>query len=113
MKIDFTLDKHYLPEKIHIVSEQGENRDWLHTVSRNLIITNPVFEFTEHARSGDFNDLSDLDYEKVLSVMKRLSLLFMMGDGKTTLPGLNIFYLLEALLYEYMLNNHTESSRII
>lgn len=113
MKIEFTLDENYLPDKIRIAAEAGENKNWLHEVSRDLRIACPVGEFVEQVRLGRCNNFSDLDYEKVLSVMKRLSLLFMMGDGKTVLPSANVFDLLVVLLREYMLNHHNESSRIL
>ena len=113
MKIDFTLDEFYLPDKIRIAAQAGENKNWLHAVSRNLRIENPVGEFVENVRLGKCNNFSDLEYEKVLSVMQRLSLLFIMGDRKTILPTINVFELLVVLLREYMLNNHNESSRII
>lgn len=113
MKIDFTVDRNYLPKKIHIIPDENENADTLHEMSQHLYIKNPVPEFTENARKGKYNHLSDPEYEKILCVMKRLNLLFMKEDGKTSLPEQNIFDLLVILLDEYMLNRHSESSRIV
>ena len=113
MKIDFNVDQNYLPKKIHIIPDENENADTLHEMSQHLFIRNPVLEFAEDAKNGKYNHLSDREYEKLLSVMKRLSLLFLREDGKTSLPEQNVFDLLVALLYEYMLNRHSESSRIV
>lgn len=113
MKIDFTVDQNYLPKRIHIVPDGYENPDTLHEMSQHLYIKNPVLKFTEDAKNGKYNHLSDREYEKLLCIFKRLSLLFIMDDGKTSLPERNVFDLLVALLYEYMLNRHSESSRIV
>lgn len=113
MKIKFSVDQDYLPKKIHIIPSEDENADMLHEMSQNLYITNPVPEFIEDVKNGRYNHISDLEYDKILSVMKRLGLLFMMEDGQTSFPSKNIFDLLVALLYEYMLNRHLESSRIL
>lgn len=102
MKINFTIDKNYLPKKIRIIPDEHENTDTLHEMSRHLYIANPVLEFSDNAKKGEYDKLSDPEYERILSMMKRLNRLFIKKGNEKSLPAMNVFDLLVALLYKYM-----------
>ena len=113
MKIDYGLDKYYLPKKIHIIPSENEDPDVLHNMSTRLQILNPSLDFANAVKSGLYDKYSDEEYEKMLAVAKRLNLLFYSEKEKKALPSINIFDLTIRLLYEYMLNQHCEASRIL
>lgn len=113
MKIEYGLDRYCLPKKIHIVPSASEDIDVLHSISSRLRIENPSIEFANAAKLGLYNKYSDAEYEKMLAVAKRLNLLFYSKEEKRPESNINIFDLLVRLLYEYMLNNHNEASRIL
>ncbi len=73
MKIEYGLDRYYLPKKIHIVPSANEDIDVLHSISSRLFIENPSIEFVSFAHKGLYDKYSDEEYEKLLAVAKRLS----------------------------------------
>ena len=113
MKIDYGLDRYFLPKKIHIVPSANEDIDVLHSMSSRLRIENPSIEFASFAPKGLYDKYSDEEDEKLLAVAKRLNLLFYSKEEKRPEANINIFDLLVRLLYEYMLNNHDDESRIL
>lgn len=113
MKIEYGLDRYFLPKKIHIVPSANEDIDVLHSMSSRLRIENPSIEFASFAHKGLYDKYSDEEYEKLLAVAKRLNLLFYSKEEKRPEANINIFDLLVRLLYEYMLNNHAEASKIL
>ena len=113
MKIEYSIDRYCQPKKIHIVPSPNEDIDVLHSISSRLIIENPSIEFVSAAKLGTFDKYNDEQYEKILAVAKRLNLLFYSKEKKRAEANINIFNLLVRLLYEYMLNNHNETSRIL
>lgn len=113
MKIDYGLDRYCLPKQIHIVPSQGEDIDKLHNMASRLLIENPAIDFTKAAKSGLLNKFDDDQYDAMLAVIKRLNLLFIPPEAEKSEPAINIFDLLVRLLYEYMLNLHSECSRIL
>ena len=113
MKIDYDLDRHCLPKTLHIIPSKNEDPDFLHNMSVRLMIENPSLDFASAAKAGQFDRFSDIEYEKLLAVAKRLNLLFFSEKDKKVLPSINIFDLTIRLLYEYMLNQHNEASRIL
>ena len=113
MKIEYGIDRYFLPKKIHIVPSKDEDIEVLHSISSRLKIENPSIEFACFAHKGLYDKYSDEEYEKLLAIAKRLNLLFYSKEEKHPEANINIFDLLVRLLYEYMLNNHNEASRIL
>ena len=113
MEIKYNLDKFYLPKTIHIVAGLNEDKEELARISSRLIVDNPAVAFANAATNREFDQLSDCEYDRLLAVVSRLSLLF--ADPKTgkSAHSLDIFSLTVRLLHEYMLNNHCEASRIL
>ena len=113
MKIEYSLDRYCLPKQIHIVPSLGEDVDVLHNMSSRLLIENPAIDFSKAAKAGLFDKYDDDEYDAMLSVIKRINLLFTPPKAELGAPAINIFDLLVQLLYEYMLNQHSEYSCII
>lgn len=113
MRIEYDLDWHHMVKTIHIVPSPNENADNLHIVATRLFIDNPAIKFSKDTKAGLYNSYSDEDYDKCLQICKRLSLLFCPPNSNKPEATVNLFDLTVRLLYEYMLNNHSESSRII
>ncbi len=113
MKLEYGLDRFYLPTKIHIIPSKGENPDFLHNMSMKMMIENPSIDFAQLAHEGYFEKYSDEEYEKMLAVAKRLNLLFYSEKNNKPMPEINIFDFTIRLLYEYMLNRHSEVSHIL
>lgn|SRR5574344_559501 len=113
MQIEYELDRDCLPKKIHIIPSKHEDIEMLHNISSRLIIENPSLAFVNSAKQGLFNNFTDEEYEKILAVAKRLNSLFYSEKDNKPKANINIFDLLVRLLYEYMLNNHDDESRIL
>lgn len=113
MKLDYGLDRFYLPTKIHIIPSKDEDPDFLHNCSMKMMVENPSLDFANAAKAGAFDNYSDEEYEKLLAVAKRLNLLFYSEKDNKPLTAINIFDLTIRLLYEYMLNQHSEVSRVL
>ena len=113
MQIEYELDRECLPKKIHIIPSKHEDIEMLHNISSRLIIENPSLAFVNSAKQGLFNNFTDEEYEKILAVAKRLNSLFYSEKDNKPKANINIFDLLVRLLYEYMLNNHDDESRIL
>lgn len=113
MQIKYGLDRYLLPTKIHIVPSPNEDADWLHNMAVKMTVENPAIAFSTAAKAGHFNKFDDDQYEKILQVVKRLSLLFTPPGSDKADTTINIYDLLCRLLYEYMINNHTDCSRIV
>ena len=78
-----------------------------------MMVENPSLDFANAAKAGAFDKYSDEEYEKMLAVAKRINLLFYSEKDNKPLPAINIFDLTIRLLYEYMLNQHSEVSRVL
>ncbi len=113
MRIEYGLDRYCLPKQIHIVPSEGEDPEILHNMASRLLIENPAIAFSDMAKAGKLNSYDDEEYEKLLAVVKRLNLLFIPPNSDKPVPQINLFDMVIQLLYEYMLNQHSESSRII
>ena len=113
MQIEYELDRECLPKKIHIIPSKHEDIEMLHNISSRLIIENPSLAFVNSAKQGLFDKFTDEEYEKILAVAKRLNSLFYSEKDNKPKANINIFDLLVRLLYEYMLNNHDDESRIL
>ena len=113
MQIEYELDRDCLPKKIHIIPSKHEDIEMLHNISSRLIIENPSLAFVNSAKQGLFDKFTDEEYEKILAVAKRLNSLFYSEKDNKPKANINIFDLLVRLLYEYMLNNHDDESRIL
>ena len=110
IQIEYELDRYCLPKKVHIIPSIHEDVEMLHNISSRLIIENPTLAFADSAKQGVFDKYSDAEYEKILSVVKRLNLLFYSEKDNISKANINIFDLLVRLLYEYMLNNQNVDS---
>ena len=113
MQIEYELDRECLPKKIHIIPSKHEDIEMLHNISSRLIIENPSLAFVNSAKQGLFNNFTDEEYEKILAVAKRLNSLFYSEEDKKPKATMNIFDLLVRLLYDYMLDNPDDESRIL
>ena len=113
MDIRYQLDRFYLPKTIRIVPSPNEDKNELARMSSRLIVANPAVAFTEAATNHQFDQLSDPEYDKLLEVASRLSLLFYDPKTGKSAQSLDLFSLTVRLLNEYMLNNHSEVSRIL
>ena len=113
MQIEYELDRDCLPKKIHIIPSKHEDIEMLHNISSRLIIENPSLAFVNSAKQGLFNNFTDEEYEKILAVAKRLNSLFYSEKDNKPKANINIFDLLVRLLYEYMLDNPNDESRIL
>ena len=113
MQIEYQIDKDCLPQKVHIIPSKHEDIEMLHNISSRLIIENPSLAFVSSAKQGLFDKYTDEEYEKILAVAKRLNSLFYSEEDEKSKATMNIFDLLVRLLYEYMLNNHDDESRIL
>ena len=113
MQIEYQIDKDCLPQKVHIIPSKHEDIEMLHNISSRLIIENPSLAFVSSAKQGLFDKYTDEEYEKILAVAKRLNSLFYSEKDEKPKATINIFDLLVRLLYEYMLNNHDDESRIL
>ena len=113
MEIKYNLDRFYLPKTIHIVAGPGEDKDELARISSRLLVDNPAVAFAHAATNHEFDQLSDSEYDKLLVVVARLSLLFADPQTGKSVQSLDLFSICIRLLQEYMLNNHVEASRIL
>ena len=113
MDIRYQLDRFYLPKTIHIVPSPNEDKNELARMSSRLIVANPAVAFAEAATNHQFDQLSDPEYDKLLAVASRLSLLFYDPKTGKSAHSLDLFSLTVRLLNEYMLNNHSEASHIL
>ena len=102
MEIDLSYDKHRI-KALEIVPEASEDPDELYDLSQKLMILNPAIRFSTKAKAGAFNNLNDEQYELALNEIKTFSELFRDADNPSRLQGsMNIFELLERLLYFYL-----------
>ena len=100
MEIDLSYDKHRI-KALEIVPEASEDPDELYDLSQKLMILNPAIRFS--AKAGAFNELNDEQYEIALNEIKTFSELFRDTDNPSKIQGaMNIFELLERLLYFYI-----------
>ena len=113
MQIEYELDKDCLPKKIHIIPSKHEDIEMLHNISSRLIIENPSLAFVSSAKQGLFDKYTDEEYEKILKKKKRLNSLFYSEEDEKSKATMNIFDLLVRLLYDYMLDNPDDESRIL
>ena len=113
MRIEYGLDRYCLPTQIHIVPSEDEDPEMLHNMASRLIVDNPAIAFSDMVKAGKLNSYDDDEYEKLLAVVKRLNLLFIPPNAEKPEPQGNLFELFVKLLYEFMLNQHSESSRIL
>ena len=53
MKLDYGLDRFYLPTKIHIIPSKDEDPDFLHNCSMKMMVENPSLDFANAAKAGN------------------------------------------------------------
>lgn len=71
MKCDFIYSDNGELECFRFVPDKGEDEAELYRLSRLLTVKNPAVVFSENAKKGLYNAISDEDYENML---KRVSL---------------------------------------
>ena len=113
MQIQYSIDRFSLPRKIHIIPSADEDPAALAKIASRLTIENPAIQFSDLAKEGKLDVFDDEQYEKMLAVVKRLNLLFWNKDEKRPERQLGLFDITIQLLYEYMLNNISDNSRIV
>lgn len=102
MKLDFNLNEEFFPQNIRIVPE-NENPDLLHNIFiRFPEIRNPTITFTEAAKAGVYNQLSDEEYNAILNAIKSLNHLWFDKDKNKSMSSASIFELLIRLLDSYI-----------
>ena len=106
MDIRYQLDSFYLPKTIHIVAGPNEDKNALARMNSRLRVNNPAVAFADAATNHEFDQLSDPEYDKLLAVASRLSLLFYDSKNGKSAQSLDLFSLCVRLLHEYMLNTH-------
>ncbi len=90
------LDMNYNDEHfINLTIEPGvkEDADMLHNYANNLVLKNPAVTFSEMAKAGQFNTMSDEDYQFALQKIKLVSTEFFDSE-----PEANIFHVLDRAL---------------
>jgi hypothetical protein len=79
-----------------------EDADTLHNYANNLVLKNPAITFSEMAKAGLFNDMSDEDYKVALENVKLVSSEFF--ESK---PEVNIFHVLDRALCYFLNQDHS------
>ena len=93
MKFDFEYDDDITLKSLVLLPDKEEDADELYVLSRQLPVTNPAIVFTEKAKRGDFNAISDSDYQKILDRTKLISTHIFNSQ-----PSINIFRLAVSLM---------------
>ena len=88
-----------IENEIVLRPEEHEKPDVLHNYSKLLKIKNPAVTFSDSAKKGAYNSLSDAEYEKYLKIVKMFSVRFFKNK-----PDRNIFALM-ADMADYILQN--------
>lgn len=70
-----------------------EDADMLHNYANNLVLKNPAVTFSEMAKAGLFNSMSDEDYQVALENVK-----FVSSEFFNSKPEANIFHVLDKAL---------------
>ena len=100
MKLSLEIDEAHVTG-FKILLEDNEDDAYFNRLSKELLIKNPAIEFSEDAKQGKYNDLSDEEYEKLLQEVKLFCTLFQNEDEKN-IPYINVFELTEKLLNVYL-----------
>ncbi len=114
MKIDVLLEGSTIKDAI-IIPCSDDDVGKLHSLSTELYICNPVYDFRENAINGMYNHLSEDEYRALLRRYKALGSLFIdesSPDGKQ-LPGENIFLLCERLINALLLCMNTYEEQMM
>ncbi|MBQ9277803.1 MAG: hypothetical protein IJ224_04125 [Lachnospiraceae bacterium] len=85
--------------------EENEDEDKLYVYSQLLNVENPALDFTRRAKKGEFNDLTDEEYEFALKRIEFISDFFFKKMAKV-----NIF-LLTADLLRYVMKSIDEPTK--
>lgn len=93
MIFDFEYDDDITLKSLVLLPDKKEDPDELYVLSRQLPVTNPAIAFTEKAKRGDYNAISDPDYQTILERTKLVSS-HIFGNQ----PSINIFRLAVSLM---------------
>ena len=91
-----------------LVPGKDDNPDYLYNLSKKLLVVNPAVQFTEAAKAGKFNDVTDPEYYVLLARIKYIAKLFF----NTTQYDQNIF-MLASLMMEHILKTDTNYKDMI
>ncbi len=90
-----------------ICPNEKENPDLLYDYAQSLKIKNPACTFSEIAKAGKFNCMSDDDYRHALELVKTVSMFF------NSKPEANVFHVLaEAISFILRQKRAKEESNI-
>lgn len=114
MKIDVVLDGSTLRDAI-IIPDAKDDIAKLNSISKELHICNPVYDFRENAINGMYNHLSEDEYRALLRRYKALGSLFIdeSSPDRKQLPGENLFLLCERLLNAFLLCMDTYGAQMM
>lgn len=101
MFLELTYDRCGDVSDVVLEPDENEDPDELHNYAGTLRVTNPAIQFSDRAKSGEFNYYDDDEYFLMLNRIKEFSSMFFRNQ-----PSINIFQL-AAILSEYILK--TES----
>lgn len=85
-----------------ITPDKSEDPNKLHNYANSLVLKNPAIIFSEMAKAGDMNVMSDEDYAIALENIKIVSSFF---DAQ---PEANIFHVLDKAITYILSQNHSE-----
>lgn len=96
--------KRIVRQKDSIVAGPCEDKEELARISSRLLVANPAVAFAHSTTNHELDQLSDCEYDRLLAVVSRLSLLFVDPKTGKSAHYLDIFNLTVRLLNEYMLH---------
>lgn len=92
MIIDITYERGKAKD-IVLKPDGREKAETLHDYACLLKVKNPALEFSRRAKAGEFNEISEADYESILSLIKTVSLTCFDNNSE-----INIFQLVVNLM---------------
>lgn len=88
MKYTFDIEKNNMGA-FYIATEKNEDPDTFHRYSKLLQIQNPIIDFKERADRGDFNSMSDEEFDNAFRRIKTVTDLFFKKDYSVNVFKLN------------------------
>ncbi len=92
-------DEHFT--NLTIEPDVNEDANMLHNYANTLVLKNPALTFSEMAKAGMFNNMSDEDYRDALDNVKFISKEFFDSKSKA-----NIFHVLDKALSYVLSQEH-------
>lgn len=102
MQLDFFLNEEYFPQNVRILPD-GANPDLLHKIVQNLPeIQNPAIAFSQKAKDGIYDDMSDEEFQAMLHATKEVSMLWNDPRTQKKMSSATVFDLLIRLFEHYL-----------